>query len=136
MTGKPTIRVAAGILVDAQRIFIAQRVDGRHGDGLWEFPGGKIEPGESAEQALQRELAEELGIIVTAVQPALKHQHNYPERSVSLEFFIVTKWTGQPIGREGQPVLWCPFEELSARPWMPANQCVLDWLRDNVSADI
>ncbi|MEL7296851.1 MAG: 8-oxo-dGTP diphosphatase MutT [Pseudomonadota bacterium] len=136
MTGKPTIRVAAGILINAQRIFIAQRVDGRHGVGLWEFPGGKIESGESAEQALQRELEEELGVMVTAAEPALTHQHEYPERVVRLEFFVVKQWSGEPTGREGQPVMWCPFNELAARPWMPANQCVLDWLRENVSADI
>ena len=96
-------RVAAGILRDsANRVLITERLCDGPFNGLWEFPGGKISAGETSVQALRRELAEELGIDVTAARPYLDLHHEYPDRTVDLEFFLVTAWHGEPAGLEGQ----------------------------------
>ncbi len=95
--------VAAGILRDAQgRILITERLCDGPFNGLWEFPGGKIDNGEDSTEALKRELAEELGIDVTASKPFMDLHHEYPDRTVDLEFFLVTAWQGDPTGLEGQ----------------------------------
>ena len=97
--------VAAGILQDsAGRILISERLCDGPFNGLWEFPGGKISEGESAVDALHRELAEELGIDVTDSQAFMDLHHEYPDRTVDLEFFLVTGWQGEPRGLEGQGI--------------------------------
>ena len=95
--------VAAGILCDSKgRILIAERLGGGPFQGLWEFPGGKIVAGETAPQALSRELAEELGIEVTACSSFMSLRHEYDDRIVAIEFFIVSEWNSAPVGREGK----------------------------------
>jgi 8-oxo-dGTP diphosphatase len=101
------VRVVAAALYDAQgRVLIAQRLPGKHMAGRWEFPGGKIEPGESEQQALARELREELGIEVAAAHPELTLRHNYAERHVHVSMWIVDHYAGKPRGLDGQRLKW------------------------------
>ena len=124
--------VAAGILCDtAGRILIAERVGGGPFDGLWEFPGGKIGSGESSTEALSRELAEELGIEVTACASFMNLRHEYDDRIVTIEFFIVSGWNSDPVGREGQQLRWVPRESLDADELLPADVPVVAALQQN-----
>ncbi len=122
--------VAAGILCDSKgRVLIAERLGGGPFNGLWEFPGGKIGPGESAERALSRELAEELGIEVTESSSFMNLRHEYDDRIVSIEFFIVSRWNCNPVGREGQELRWVPSEFLDAAELLPADVPVVTALQ-------
>jgi 8-oxo-dGTP diphosphatase len=122
--------VAAGILCDSQgRILIAERLGGGPFHGLWEFPGGKIVSGETAPQALSRELAEELGIEVTASSSFMNLRHEYDDRIVTIEFFIVSEWNSDPVGREGQELRWVPTELLDADELLPADVPVVKALQ-------
>lgn len=132
---KAIIRVAAGILVQGDLVLVAERQQGQHGASLWEFPGGKIEGAESAEQALARELKEELGIQVEQVAPALSLTYDYPERKISLAFFVVSAWKGKPAGLEGQQLRWCEIQALDDVAFLPANQPVVDWLQKKQLTD-
>ncbi|WP_293646317.1 Nudix family hydrolase [Thiolapillus sp.] len=116
----PVVHVAAGVLIDNQeKVLLARRSTDSHQGGLWEFPGGKLEPGEQSHEALSRELEEELGIQVRSCRPLIRVAHRYPDREVILHTWLVTDWEGDPRGREGQPLSWVPLEEL--RDWsMPA----------------
>jgi 8-oxo-dGTP diphosphatase len=121
--------VAAGILCDASgRILITERLCDGPFNGLWEFPGGKINDAESATDALSRELAEELGITVTAARPFMELHHEYPDRIVDLEFFLVSDWQGEPAGLEGQGVRWVAASELNSEELLPADKPVVDAL--------
>ncbi len=114
--------VAAGILCDsAGRVLIAERLGGGPFHGLWEFPGGKIAPGESAYDALSRELTEELGIEVTACSSFMNLRHEYADRLVTIEFFIVSEWQREPAGCEGQALRWVSRDRLDAEQLLPAN---------------
>tara|TARA_R110002096_G_scaffold116164_2_gene251740 strand:- start:42704 stop:43096 length:393 start_codon:yes stop_codon:yes gene_type:complete len=122
--------VAAGILCDAKgRVLIAERLGDGPFHGMWEFPGGKIAPGESAERALSRELAEELGIEVTESSSFMNLRHHYDDRIVSIEFFIVSRWNSEPVGREGQELRWVPSEFLDADELLPADSPVVEALQ-------
>lgn len=122
--------VAAGILHDSSgRILITERLCDGPFDGLWEFPGGKIADGETSVQALIRELAEELGIEVTASQPLMQLHHEYPDRIVDIEFFVVTSWSGTPTGLEGQGLRWVMPSDLNPDILLPADVPVLEVLR-------
>jgi len=124
--------VAAGILCDsAGRVLIAERVGGGVFDGLWEFPGGKIAADETSMQALSRELAEELGIEVTACASFMNLHHEYDDRIVTIEFFIVSDWNSDPVGREGQALRWVPRESLDAEELLPADVPVVEALQKN-----
>jgi 8-oxo-dGTP diphosphatase len=122
--------VAAGILRDsAGRVLITERLCDGPFDGLWEFPGGKIADGERAADALRRELAEELGIDVVASEPYLDLHHKYPDRAVYLEFFLVTAWTGEPTGLEGQGLRWVSPPDLDPKMLLPADAPVVEALQ-------
>ena len=130
MVGIEQFEVAAGILCDDQgRILIAERLGDGPFQGLWEFPGGKIAPGESSPQALSRELAEELGIEVTVCSPFMNLRHEYDDRIVTIEFFIVSEWNSEPVGREGQELRWVPAEMLDADELLPADVPVVTALQ-------
>ncbi len=121
----PTVPVATGIIEDASgRLLVSLRPEGKPWPGFWEFPGGKIDPGETPEQALVRELWEELGITVTAPEPFRVLEYTYPERTVRLHFFRVRHWTGTAHGREGQEVRWLYPWEIPALECLPANFCM------------
>lgn len=101
------IHVAAAIIVKAGGdILIARRAANQHQGGLWEFPGGKVEAGEPVEQALARELDEELGIRVRQARPQIRIRHDYPDKSVLLDVWRVEAFEGEAHGREGQPIRW------------------------------
>ena len=124
--------VAAGILCDAEgRILIAERLGGGPFHGMWEFPGGKIGDNETAVEALSRELAEELGIEVTSCATFMNLRHEYDDRIVRIEFFIVNDWASEPVGREGQALRWVPREQLNADELLPADVPVIEALQRN-----
>jgi len=124
------VEVALGVLQDASgRVLVARRGDGQHLAGLWEFPGGKVEPGESPAAALARELREELGVEVAAATPCLAIQHVYPGRAVMLRVFRVTRWSGSPHGRDGQPLEWRDARQLDPGQFPAANRPILNALR-------
>ncbi|GAB4169518.1 MAG: Nudix family hydrolase [Wenzhouxiangellaceae bacterium] len=122
--------VAAGLLRDRQgRVLLARRRRGTHLEGLWEFPGGKIEVGETAEQALARELEEELGIRTGRVRPWVSIRHDYDDRAIRLILFEVFDWVGEPVGRERQPLMWADPATMEQLP-MPAADRPLRTLLD------
>ena len=116
--------VAVGVMVDERgRVLISQRPQASHQGGLWEFPGGKLEPGESVQQALQRELHEELDIVINLSNcfPLKKLKYHYPEKSVLLDVWSVMNFSGRPRGKEGQKVKWMPINQLAAESFPCAN---------------
>ncbi len=121
--------MAAGVLRDAAgRVLIAQRPAGGHVGGFWEFPGGKLHPGESPSEALVRELAEEIGVRVEAAAPLMAYRHEYPERSVELHVFLVERYTGEPRGVEGQPLRWVSVAEFPSAGLLEADLPIADKL--------
>ena len=108
---------------------MAERLEAGPFQGLWEFPGGKIADGESADNALHRELREELGIEVIASSPFLQLCHAYDDRTVDLEFFLVDDWRGEPTGVEGQRLRWVSVSDLDAAELLPADAPLLEALR-------
>lgn len=120
------IHVAAGALYNPQgEVLLAQRPPGKPMAGLWEFPGGKIEPGETPEAALTRELQEELGIAITAPQPLTFVSHAYESFHLVMLLFAVTSWQGHPLGRQGQPLRWLQPQEIRNLPLPAADYPLL-----------
>lgn len=104
---KPSIFVVAGVLLNnEQKVLIARRKAHQDQGGLWEFPGGKCEAGEQSSEALKRELKEELGVVILQAQSLLSKTHEYPNKIVHLEFFLIDKWQGDARGAEGQQIRW------------------------------
>jgi len=127
---RPRLQVVAGILRDgAGRILISRRQAGKHGAGRWEFPGGKIAPGEEPLAALRRELAEEIGVEVVSASPFMALEHDYPERSVALDFHLVSAWRGIVQALEGQQLAWASAAELFDYEILEADAPVLEALR-------
>jgi len=103
----PAVLVVAGALFDPLgRVLIAERPPGKALAGRWEFPGGKLIPGESEQQALIRELAEELGVTVAACRPFMRLRHEYPERTVELSMWIIDRFEGGVRALDGQQLKW------------------------------
>lgn len=129
--GTPVIvHVAVGVILNqAGQVLIARRPDSAHQGGLLEFPGGKCEQGESVEDALCRELKEELGIGVLGCRPLCKIQHDYGDKHVLLDVWIVDQFAGQPLGREGQPLQWMSIDSLSAADFPAANRSIINHLQ-------
>lgn len=123
------VHVVAGIIRDAQgRILISRRHDHLHQGGLWEFPGGKVEPDETARDALARELQEELALLVVAAEPFQQIRHDYPDKSVLLDFWLVSAFDGDVRGVEGQPVEWVGVSALRDYAFPAANVPIVDAL--------
>ena len=120
------VRVAAAVIVRGDgQVLLAQRPSGKPYAGYWEFPGGKLEPGESAAAALARELHEELGLTVRRAAPWLTQEFVYPHAHVRLEFFRVFEWEGEPHGHDGQAFEWQLPGRFTVSPLLPANTRVL-----------
>jgi 8-oxo-dGTP diphosphatase len=128
--GQP-IEVAAGLVFKDGRVLIAQRPPQSHLGGLWEFPGGKREAGETYEECLHRELAEELGIEVQVLELVEALTHHYPGRSVHLRFFRCRWLRLEPQGNAGQALAWITAEELSRYSFPAADARLLLRLRQN-----
>ncbi len=125
---RPTVRVAAGVLQRADGRWLAtQRPAGKIAAGKWEFPGGKIEPGESPEQALCRELAEELGITVRpqGYSPLIRIAHSYSDRDVQMWVYRVQDWQGEPAGHDGQALCWADLAQLRVLDLLGADGPIL-----------
>ena len=122
------VDVAVGVLIAADgRFLLTSRPTGKVYAGFWEFPGGKLEPGETVEQALRRELHEELGITIGAVLPWQQELMDYPHARVHLHFCKVFVWQGEFEMREGQQMAWQTLP-VSVRPVLPGTLPVLRWL--------
>ncbi|MEZ5480695.1 MAG: 8-oxo-dGTP diphosphatase MutT [Porticoccaceae bacterium] len=123
------VHVAAAVIVGGDsRILISRRPDHLHQGGLWEFPGGKVDAGESDEQAVHRELYEELSIRVESSVPFIQVSHDYPDKRVLLDFWKVTAFSGEPEGSEGQLIRWVTLDSLTDYPFPKANQSVVELL--------
>ncbi|ORT48327.1 7,8-dihydro-8-oxoguanine-triphosphatase [Vibrio sp. qd031] len=121
------IHIVAAIIFNPQKteVFITQRPQDKHKGGYWEFPGGKVEESESVEQAIARELDEEIGIEVTE-QNLFEHlHHDYPDKALTFDFITVTQFRGTPYGREGQPARWVAIEQLAQYEFPEANVPIL-----------
>jgi 8-oxo-dGTP diphosphatase len=128
------IVVACALLDADRRVLISQRPDGKTMAGLWEFPGGKIEAGERPEEALIRELKEELGIEVqeACLAPLTFASHAYPDFTLLMPLFVCRRWTGIAEGREGQVLKWVPPVRLRDYPMPPADEPLVPALIDLV----
>lgn len=130
---RPVLLVAAAALVDADnRVLIAQRPAGKAMAGLWEFPGGKVAPGETPEEALARELKEELGIEVclTCLAPFTFASHAYEEFHLLMPLYLCKNWEGELAPWEGQAIKWVRAMRLQDYPMPPADLPLIPFLRD------
>jgi 8-oxo-dGTP diphosphatase len=121
--------VAAAIFSECgEKLFIARRAKNAHQGGLWEFPGGKKESGEKPEQALYRELEEELGIQTKVHEPLIKLSHDYGDKLVELDVYKVTKFSGTAHGAEGQETRWIKLQEIHNYDFPEANKAIIEAL--------
>jgi len=123
-----TIRVVAAIIRDKGRIFATQRGYGPYKDG-WEFPGGKIEPGETPEEALKREIREELDTEIEVGEPAGHIEYDYPEFHLSMDCFFCTLLSGSLTLKEHEAARWLSPAELDSVSWLPADRSLIDELK-------
>ena len=125
------VLVAACALIDADgRVLIAQRPQGKPMEGLWEFPGGKVEPGERPEESLIRELKEELGIVVKeeCLAPLTFASHHYPDFHLLMPLYVCRRWEGIVAAREGQSLKWVRPNALRNYPMPPADEPLIPHL--------
>jgi 8-oxo-dGTP diphosphatase len=133
MTQKPLVIVAACALVDAdRRVLVTERPAGKPMAGLWEFPGGKLEQGETPENCVIRELAEELGIKVIArcLAPLTFASHDYDQFHILMPLFVCRRWSGTPVAQEGQKLQWVRANALRSIPMPPADEPLVAHLID------
>ena len=127
------MRVVAAALrdpADVRRVLIAQRPPGKWRAGDWEFPGGKIEDGETEGQAMVRELEEELGVTVLTARPLGHFSHDYADRSVQISLWLVTGFRGEPCSRDGQALRWVNVSELTDAGLLEADLPMVPRLRE------
>lgn len=129
------IDVVAGILARDDDVLIASRVGDRAFEGMWEFPGGKRRCDEAPERALERELKEEIGVSISEYRHLVRIEHRYPDRHVRIDFFIVTRWSGEPAALDAQALRWVAREHLPQVQLLPADEPVVDALLRRESAD-
>ena len=125
----PIVRVAAAVILRPDgRVLLAQRPPGKAYAGYWEFPGGKLEPGETCAHALVRELREELGVDVVRAERVLELRHEYPERHIELSMWRVGEYRGMPEPRDGQALKWVRLEDLEYEDLLEADRPIVQAL--------
>ncbi|NUF49669.1 MULTISPECIES: 8-oxo-dGTP diphosphatase MutT [unclassified Gilliamella] len=125
------IEIAVGIIRSQNcQIFITQRGEDSHLAGFWEFPGGKIEAGETPYQTLQREIAEEVDIYIHQAQFLDVFEHSYDDRDIIIHAYLVEEWDGVPFAKEGQPSRWIDQEDLNADEFPDANRPIIEMLKN------
>jgi 8-oxo-dGTP diphosphatase len=130
-TFSKTILVVVGILLrENNQVFIARRSDQVHMGGRWEFPGGKVEEGESLDQALARELQEEIDVTPLKTSHFCTLEYEYDIKNVKLECFLIHEFKGEPISKEGQPIRWIHQSELTHYDFPDANQALITRLKN------
>ncbi len=123
------VHVAAGVILNnSNEVLLALRPQHKHQGGLWEFPGGKVEPGEPVQTALARELLEELNLVVEHAEPLLVTEHDYGDKQVMLDVWTVRHFSGTPEGREGQQLRWVKLTDLSDYQFPRANVIIVETL--------
>ncbi|PCH59375.1 MAG: hypothetical protein COC19_07140 [SAR86 cluster bacterium] len=124
------VHVAVGVILNSQgQVLLSIRHAHSHQGGLWEFPGGKVESGESVKAALKRELSEELGISISTYHPLTKIQHHYKDKSVLLDVWVVNGFRGEAQGKEGQHIQWCNIDALLSKDFPAANLHIIKLLQ-------
>lgn len=127
------VNVAVGVVLRNNACFICKRSANQHQGGKWEFPGGKVEDGETPESALARELKEEIGIECIQFKPLITIEHDYSDKLVKLFTYIVSEFDGEPKGLEGQPFKWVAVESLSELEFPDANTPIITALTKSLS---
>lgn len=131
MTGPGRVHVLVGLIADERgRWLVNQRRAGTHMAGLWEFPGGKRQPGETPFAALRRELDEELGIEVIDAEAWFELAHDYPDKQVRLDVWRVRRYGGEVVPREGQTLRWITVDEFAELPLLEADWPIVERLRE------
>jgi len=126
----PLVHVAVGVILDRERnILITRRAAESHQGGLWEFPGGKVEAGESLDTALARELREELGIAIGRTSALLEVRHDYGDKVVLLDVHVVWDFSGEARGLEDQPLTWVASQNLAQYAFPAANVPIVEAVR-------
>lgn len=130
---KPLIQVSAGIIRNEfGQLYLTQRLEGQDFAQALEFPGGKVDAGETPEEALKRELEEEIGIHVLSAFPYENFRFEYPTKVLEFFFYLVEEWVGEPFGREGQEGFWVAQSELDESEFPPANSRLIQRLKAEV----
>ena len=120
------VHVAVGVIKKNNAIFICKRADEQHQGGLWEFPGGKVEAGESVFVALKRELIEEVGLTIHSSSQLMVIEHDYGDKCVKLDVHVVSNFSGEAHGAEGQPSEWVAISELGNYDFPEANAEIIE----------
>ena len=123
------VNVAVGVIKKNNAIFICKRADDQHQGGLWEFPGGKVEANESVFAALKRELTEEVGITIHSSCQLMVIEHDYGDKCVKLDIHVVSNFSGEAHGAEGQPSEWVNISELTHYDFPAANAEIIEKLQ-------
>ncbi|NOU51824.1 8-oxo-dGTP diphosphatase MutT [Pseudoalteromonas sp. JBTF-M23] len=126
---KKRVHVAVGVIMQQRKIFVSKRSEHQHQGGLWEFPGGKVELGESVTDALKRELQEEVNIVTHKSQPFMLIEHDYGDKQVCLDIHLVTDFSGEAKGLEGQQCQWVEVDKLHTLDFPAANQGIVTKLQ-------
>lgn len=125
---KKTVEVAVGVIVRGEHIFLTKRAEHLHQGGKWEFPGGKREADETMPEALARELKEEVGIHITSPKSLIEIRHDYADKAVLLDVYVVDQFDGEPTPQEGQLGDWFERQKLTEMDFPEANKVIIEKL--------
>lgn len=125
---KNVVLVAVGVITDGSNFFLTKRSSDAHQGGKWEFPGGKVETEETVPEALHRELQEEVNIDILSCTPLCEIEHDYGDKCVRLEVFLLDNYSGEPASQEGLEEGWFSLDELNTLEFPKANAPILDKL--------